>query len=74
MGVFSDPIIEPGIVCGNRPAVGSDADVERLLCTADMRFSGMDGLGVLVAIVDGGINMPYLNSRGKTPTLDASRS
>jgi subtilisin family serine protease len=74
VGVFSDPIIEPFQVCSGSPAVGSDADVERLLCAAAMRQNGMDGLGVLVAIVDTGINMAYLNSRGKTPNFDAARS
>lgn len=72
--VFSDPVIEPTIVCPGSPPVGTDADVERLLCAAAMRSIGMDGLGVLVAIVDTGINMTYLNSRGKTPNFDAARS
>jgi hypothetical protein len=74
MGVFSDPVIEPFIVCPGDPAVGSDADVEKLLCTASMRSIGMDGLGVMVAIVDTGVNMAYLNSVGKNPTFDAHRS
>jgi len=73
VGVFADPVIEPTLVCGGGP-VGSDADVERLLCTATMRAARMDGSGVLVAIVDTGINMAYLASRGKTPTFDAARS
>lgn len=74
VGVFSDPVIEPQAVCPGSPPVGSDADVERLLCCAAMRQSRMDGTGVLVAIVDTGVNMAYLNSRGKTPTFDAGRS
>ena len=73
VGIFSDPIIEPFQVCDG-PAVGSDADVERLLCAEAMRRYGMDGVGVLVAIVDSGINMAHLNSHGKTPNLDAARS
>jgi subtilisin family serine protease len=73
-GVFSDPIIEPCIVCPGSPAVGNDSDVERLLCAPAMHRIGMDGQGVLVAIVDSGINVDYLVAQGKTPTLDAARS
>jgi subtilisin family serine protease len=72
--VFRDPEQQAAIVCPGDPAVGSDADVERLLCAAAMRSAGMDGFGILVAIVDSGINMAYLNSRGKSPNLDAVRS
>lgn len=74
VGVFSDPVIEPTIVCPGSPPVGTDADVERLLCTAGMRSAGMDGNGVLIAIVDTGVNLAYLNSRGKNPGFDAGRS
>lgn len=74
VGVFADPVIEPTIVCPGDPAVGTDGDVERLLCTASMRRIGMDGTGVLVAIVDTGVNVAHLNAKGKHPTFDASRS
>jgi hypothetical protein len=74
IGVFADPVIETQIVCPGSPPLGSDADVERLLCTASMRAIGMDGQGVLVAIVDTGINIAYLNSHGKHPSFDAARS
>lgn len=73
-GVFSDPEIQPELVCPGDPAVGTDADVERLLCATTMRRCGMDGLGVLVAIVDTGFNLAYLNAHGKTPTFDPTRS
>ncbi|QDV34175.1 S8 family serine peptidase [Tautonia plasticadhaerens] len=74
VGVFSDPPIEP--IQASCPGwhVGSYHDVERLLCASGMRSIGMDGLGVLVAIVDTGINMAHLKARGKTPSLDAARS
>ncbi len=72
--VFADPVIEPTLVCPGSPPLGTDADVERLLCTAAMRAISMDGSGVLVAIVDTGINLAYLNSRGKSPTFDPTRS
>ena len=39
-----------------------------------MRRNNLDGQGVLVAIVDSGVNMAYLNSRGKNPRFDAARS
>ncbi len=74
LGVYSDPLIETTLVCPGSAPLGSDADVERLLCCANMRASGMDGHGVLVAIVDTGINLPYLVAHGKSPTLDATRS
>jgi subtilisin family serine protease len=74
VGVFSDPVIEPQAVCPGSPAVGTDADVERLLCAPALRAAGMDGTGVLVAIVDSGINLAHLSAKGKTPAFDAARS
>jgi hypothetical protein len=74
VGVYSDPVIEPTAVCPGSPPVGTDADVERLLCTSALRSINADGTGVLVAIVDTGINITYLNSRGKAPNFDAARS
>jgi hypothetical protein len=74
LGVYSDPVIEPTIVCPGSPPVGTDADVERLLCVSTMKACKMDGLGVLVAIVDTGINIAYLNAHGKTPHFDTVRS
>ena len=74
VGVYTDLPIETQIVCSGSPPVGTDATVEALLCVDDLHERGMDGKGVLVAIVDTGINMAYLNSHGKTPTFDAARS
>ena len=54
-GVFSDPLIEPCLTCIDSPPLGDDADVEGLLRVADLRDCGMDGEGVMVAIVDGGV-------------------
>jgi hypothetical protein len=73
VGIYADPVIESFAVCPTGP-IGSDLDVERLLCTSKMKAKHMDGTGVLVAIVDTGINLEYLRGRGKTPILDASRS
>lgn len=72
-GVFADVEIAPFAVCPAGP-VGSDQDVEQLLCTTKLRAAGMDGNGVLVAIVDTGISMSHLASKGKTPSFDLSRS
>lgn len=73
-GVFADPVIEPCLICPGSPPEGSDADVERLLCTSAMHSHGMDGSGVLVAIVDTGINVAHLESHGKNPHIDVARS
>jgi hypothetical protein len=74
VGVYSDPVIEPITTCGNSGPVGTDADVERILCVDKLKSCGMDGFGVLVAIVDTGINIAYLNNHGKTPHFDPTRS
>lgn len=80
-GVFADIPIEPcefaaaaPIICPGDGPRGTDADVERLLCVPGMQRAGMDGSGVLVAVVDSGINLAHINSKGKTPGFDASRS
>ncbi|GJL56101.1 MAG: hypothetical protein NPIRA02_32330 [Nitrospirales bacterium] len=72
--IYADRELQPMIVCPGSPAVGTDTDVENLLCVKKMHRNRMNGSGVLVAIVDTGVNMAYLNSQGKTPTFDASRS
>lgn len=72
--VFADVPIEPQLICPGSPPLGNDGDVERLLCTAGLHRNGANGAGVLVAIVDTGVNMAYLNSKGKNPTFDAARS
>jgi len=73
-GVFADLPVEPTSICPGDPPMGNDADVAKLLCAPTLHERGMDGAGVLVAIVDTGINLEYLASRGKTPQFDATRS
>ena len=74
VGVFSDPVVERCLTCIDSPPVGDDADVERLLRVADLRACGMDGSGVMVAIVDGGVNVVYLAEHGKHPTFSRESS
>jgi subtilisin family serine protease len=73
VAIYSDPTIESFAVCPEGP-IGNDTDVERLLCVERMRAKNMDGTGVLVAIVDTGINLAHLVARGKTPIFDAANS
>lgn len=72
-GVFADPRIVPVAVCPIGP-VGTDEDVETLLQLDELRSRGMNGSGVKVVIVDTGVSIPYLNSRGKMPAFDGDLS
>lgn len=72
-GIFADPVIEPIITCAGGP-VGNALDVARLLSTRALRNAGMDGSGVLVAIVDTGVNLEHLRQRGLTPRFSRERS
>ena len=74
VGVYADVAVQPTLICPGDPPLGSDSDVERLLCVPKLRELGMDGTGILVAIVDTGINMEYLRAHGKNPNFDAVRS
>ena len=73
-GVFSDPVVERCLTCIDSPPLGTDADVESLLGVAGLRACAMDGAGVLVAIVDTGLNIEYLEGKGKTPKFLAEAS
>lgn len=74
VGVFSDPAVEPCPICPGSPPLGTHLDVETLLCASKMHKCGMDGTGVLVAIVDSGVNVAYLNGKGKNPDFNATWS
>lgn len=74
VGVYADVTVQPCLICPGDPPLGTDSDVERLLCVPKLQECEMDGTGVMVAIVDTGVNMAYLNSKAKFPTFDATRS
>lgn len=74
VGVYADVAIEPQLICPNSAPVGNATTVENLLCVSKMKEKSMDGNGVYVAIVDTGVNMNYLNLRGKTPAFNAAWS
>ncbi|MCK4475281.1 MAG: S8 family serine peptidase [Methanophagales archaeon] len=73
VGVFSDPRISAIAVCPQNP-VGSHEDVANLLNSSTLHARGMDGSNVMVAIVDTGINVDYLRSKGINPEFDADKS
>ncbi len=73
IGVFSDPLISAIAVCPENP-VGDYKDVAKLLETDKLQEKGMDGSNVMVAIVDTGINMEHLRSKGVEAKLNARKS
>src|SRR5262249_18438868 len=74
VGVFSDPAIESTIVCPADPGVRTGAGVAGLLDTKALSQAGLDGQGVMLAIVDTGINLAYIQGKGRTNPLDAANS
>ncbi len=73
-GVFADELIQAFPTCGGDPAVGNHHDVAKLLCVDDLHENGMNGAGVLLAVVDGGVNLAHLALNGKPLSLDSARS
>jgi len=74
VAIYADVALQPCLICPGSPPLGTDHDLERLLCVERLKSRGMDGRGVMVAVVDTGINMAYLNAHGKTPAFNAARS
>jgi subtilisin family serine protease len=74
VGVFSDPLIESSIVCPGDPPVGKDSDVAKLLSVSKLASHQMAGKGVYLAIVDTGVSVAHLKSKGRTPKLDVVKS
>jgi subtilisin family serine protease len=73
-GVFADPAIESTLICPGSPAMGKVADVASLLAVSKLKAAGMDGSGVHVAIVDTGINLAHLKSKGRQQQVDPALS
>ena len=72
--LFADPFVEAmPTTCGGTPPVGVTADVERLLDCARMHAASMDGNGVAIAIVDGGVNLAHLRAAPRSLTPSFSR-
>jgi subtilisin family serine protease len=65
VGVFSDPEIVPSPICGGHQPLGSAEDVAGALDTSALRDHGMTGADVHIAIVDTGINLPFLQRHGR---------
>jgi subtilisin family serine protease len=74
VGVFSDPTVQTCLVCPGSPAVGNDQDVARLLGVKALADEGLDGRGVPLAVVDTGINLAHLESKGRDPHFSTRRS
>jgi hypothetical protein len=74
LGVFADSMVAPCITCASSAPVGGDANVEALLCVPAFHAKGLDGTGVLVAVVDTGFNVNYLRGRGKPAAFDPTLS
>jgi subtilisin family serine protease len=74
-GVFSDPVIETCLTCGDSSAVGDWKDVADNLRVAALTGGGYTGAGVAMAVVDTGVSLAHLEDQlGEPPTLDATRS
>ena len=74
VGVFSDPVISTCLVCPGDPAVGNDQDVADQLGVKALADAGLDGYRVPVVIVDTGINLAHLESKGRDPKFSRQRS
>lgn len=75
VGVFSDPRISAFAVCPSRnESFGTHNSVANLLETSRLHARGMDGSNVMVAIVDTGLNLEYLQDHGVNPKFDPDHS
>ncbi|SCK21941.1 Subtilisin-like serine proteases [Variovorax sp. HW608] len=74
VGVFSDPTIEGFPTCGGDAAVGTSKAVATKLPVSKLAAAKMTGAGVSLAIVDTGINLAYLKTKGVTLKIDVANS
>jgi subtilisin family serine protease len=71
--VFADPQIATLAppTCGGSPPVGDAAKVAHLLKVSKLQHKQLTGADVAIAVVDTGINIPYLtNKLGHAPNFD----
>ena len=70
--LFADPRISafPAPGCGGGP-IGTVADVARKLDVPSLAARRLNGSGVAVAVMDTGISLRHLRSKGLNPILDA---
>ena len=73
VGFFSDPPIQNNLTCIGDPPVGNATKVAQLLDVAALTNAGMTGQGVHLAIVDTGMNVAYLRSKGQPAKLGAGK-
>lgn len=74
-GIFSDPVIEPVLTCGDDGAVGDWNKVAELLGRAELTAAGLTGEGVALAVLDSGINAGKVReASGAEITIDPARS
>ncbi|MDJ0879226.1 MAG: S8 family serine peptidase [Halieaceae bacterium] len=64
----------PPRICPGSPPLGTDRHVAARIGVPWLRRRRMNGAGTYMAIVDTGINLAHLRSRGRNPILDVSRS
>ena len=71
--IFADPRISTTLApgCTGGP-VGDPVDVARMLDVATLAAKRLTGRGVAIAIMDTGINLAHLQSKGLQPTIDAT--
>lgn len=74
VGVFSDPTVQTCLVCPGSPAVGNAQDVATMLGVKALADEGLDGRGVPLAVVDTGVNLAHLESKGRDPHISVPRS
>jgi subtilisin family serine protease len=74
MGVFSDPVIATMLTCPGDPPLGDADDVTKRLDCAGLYEAGFTGANVRIAIVDTGIDEPYLRARGRSHSIDIPNS
>jgi subtilisin family serine protease len=72
--IHSDPVIGVCDICPDSPSVGNLSDVTRRMCVDELSARGLFGDTVVVALVDGGINVDALRSAKSHLEVDLDRS